>query len=106
MPLSVYEKKVLKLAANIIKRELQNKTYNKQCYGRFATKLMIKQLNEETRISIPGFGCFYITECVARNGYPNSDETGEVFSYRQLRFRPYSWVRSDSFKQKMFHRHQ
>lgn len=103
MAISIYEKKILKLAAAIIKRELSIKnniaTQNIATFDKF---LFIKQFQKETSMSVPGLGKFYINIVSAQNAPPDSFERGMQFTYHKLCFRPYNWVREANFKCKDF----
>jgi hypothetical protein len=64
----------------------------------------LKTLNQLTRVSIPGFGCFYISGNYAAHGplanpmLGDEYDSSDVIYFRQLRFRPYSYFKSDKFR--------
>jgi len=95
----------IRLAAEIIKqRILKIGDYYCDIYN-YRNSNKVKTLRKLTRISIPGFGCFYISATNAMFGkqanpsFTDPDDfDGPVKYFRVLKFRPYKWTKSEKFR--------
>jgi nucleoid DNA-binding protein len=99
------EKAIVREAFDILKREIIHINNYHEPMNNIYNYAVAEELKKLTRISIPGFGCFYISVTNAAYGKsanPALDEehysSHDVMYFRTLRFRPYKWTLTEDFR--------
>ena len=104
------EKAIVREAFEILKREIIHTNNYHEPVNNIYKSEVVKELKKRTRISIPGFGCFFISAINAAYGSSANpslmDEYyhgNNVMYFRVLRFRPYRWTTTESFRMAVNH---
>ena len=98
------ENEIIRKAFEILKQRIDAANEYAKTIIDLDNPFEIENLNRLTKISIPRFGCFYITgACAARGPLANPSlgddyDNSDIIYFRQLRFRPYKYFKSAKFR--------